>query len=131
MKTKPFRLPEELVTLTFEGTEYDGLEVVCRKAASINAFLGYQWLGNDPEFDEVAATLRRFGDEQLRAWNLVDEKSVPLPANGEELLGLPAMGLAAQIMGKWIERATQPAAPLETRSNDGELSAVGLTSSAA
>ena len=115
-KTATFRIPDHTVHLTFEGTEWEGAEVIVRTGWSINVYLDIKRLVdvNDPlELTQV------FGDRMLVGWNLVDDEGKAIPATGEGMKLLPDMLFALRIVNLWLAVAAGVPAPLSPTSSDG------------
>lgn len=117
----PFVLPDEPVTLTFEGSPYAGAEVTVRLSpVSVLAF---------KEYIELAATkgvlseeaLAVFADIALIEWNLADAAGpLPLTADG---LRRADRTLMAVVCDEWTKRIMGIARPLVVGSNDTDASA--------
>ena len=115
-KIASFRLPNQTAHLTFEGTQWEGAEVVVRLGMTINMYLEITRLvsNNNPiELTQV------FGNAMLVAWNLVDEDGTPIPATGDGMNGLPDIALALRIVHLWLEAVAGVSAPLEPQLNGG------------
>lgn len=116
-----FKLAERTVVLTFEDEpDWCGLEVTCRATASLEVALYFQRQVSSGDLEAYASAVRRFGDDLLLGWNLVDgDTDEPLPANGECLFALPDARLASAIISKWGQAVSGVPGPLGAPSRDG------------
>ena len=115
-KVGAFPVVNRTACLTFQGTPWEGAEVVVRLGISINVYLEIRRLmdTNDPiELTQV------FGNSMLVGWNLVDEHGKAIPATGEGMKSLPDMSFALRIVNLWLEAVAGVSAPLGPPSNDG------------
>lgn len=106
-----YEVPRRTLRLVFEGSEYEGAEVVCRLDVPLSLFFDFQRMAvqsDDPEVTEQA--FRRFGDEVLAEWNLTEDGQ-PVPATADGFLH-QAPAFAMLILSKWIENVGQSPAPL-------------------
>ena len=101
-KNGHYEVPRRKAAIRFEGTAYDGAEVVCRLDVPLQMFLDFQRMAartDDPEVLEQ--TFRRFGDEVLESWNL-SEGGKEVPATADGFLRQPP-AFAMLILSKWME----------------------------
>lgn len=113
----PYALKRRNATITFEGTDYDGLEMRCKFDVGMNVYLDYQRVIASKDVAEIASTIRDFGDKWLIEWNL-EEDGAPVPATGEGMLTIPIPD-ATTIVAKWLGEMATPSVPLVQRSLDG------------
>lgn len=111
-----FRLPPNVVTLTFENTRWAGLEVECRRYASPDASIfiadRMRKLEDGTALETLQTVAGRFGDELLISWNVELEDGTLPPPTGEGLKQLPDKALVLAICAKWTEAVSTVAAPL-------------------
>jgi hypothetical protein len=85
---KKFTVKRKTQTLELTG-DYEGGEVVVVASAPMS-FL-FQISGMDESgMKEQEALVRRFGDDLIVSWNLVDEDGNDIPANGDGAASLPS-----------------------------------------
>ena len=85
---KKFKLSQarKIANITFEGTDYDGLEVKCSLDLPMKVVLDIQRLSvSEDEKDKLEAN-KIWCDIVLLSWNLVDDKGDVIPANAESAL---------------------------------------------
>ena len=109
-----FRIPEKTARITFDGTDYDGAEILVRLNVS---FRHYVTLREVAEGNDQARMAELFGSEVLMSWNLEDASGAPVPANGDGMLQIP-LTLAMLIVQHWVEAVADVPAPLSETSAD-------------
>ena len=115
-----YRIPEKTARITFDGTDYDGAEILVRLNVS---FRHYVTLREAAEGNDQARMAELFGSEVLMSWNLEDASGAPVPANGDGMLQIP-LTLAMLIVQHWVEAVADVPAPLsETSADIGTLAA--------
>jgi len=115
-----YRIPEKTARITFDGTDYDGAEILVRLNVS---FRHYVTLREAAEGNDQARMAELFGGEVLMSWNLEDASGAPVPANGDGMLQIP-LTLAMLIVQHWVEAVADVPAPLsETSADIGTLAA--------
>ena len=123
-KIAAFRVPERTLHLTFEGTQWAGVEVIARLGISVAIYLEIKRL---VDTDDTMALTQVFGDSMLIAWNLVDANAEPIPTTGKGMNSLPDIGLALRIVNLWIQAVAGVTIPLEPPSNNGSMLAAAST----
>lgn len=119
-----FRLPKRTALIEFEeGHEYHGLRVRVVLDAPVEFMLAMQTAVSGG-LEQAGEALRAFGDDCLLEWNLEGDDGQPVPANGNGMLRLPPVA-TGQLITRWMEAATQPAAPLGGQSPNGGTSEPG------
>ncbi len=131
--TTGYQLPKQIITLDFEGTDWEGAEVKLRRSISLDTYLFYQALDVkklDGNAQLLKEALVKFGDELIDSWNLHDDAGEPIPADGEELIALGDTRFSLTLLMEW--RAHTEARAREASPNDDgpleELSANGKQS---
>jgi hypothetical protein len=113
-----FVIPRQTARLVFEN-EYAGAEVVVSLNFSFGLLLEAQRLaGNEADPAMLESLLRRFTDEALVSWNLVDEDGEPIPSHPDGLLHAP-MPFVNRVISETAAAVGQIPDPLESRSNNG------------
>jgi len=109
---------QKIANISFEGTDFDGLEVKVSLDLPLKVVLDIQSLtGSDENEDKLKANTM-WCDKVLLSWNLVDDKGENIPATAESLLmGVPSRLLNTLIL-KWSELVTEPSANLSEAQND-------------
>tara|TARA_Y100000593_G_C4302384_1_gene334037 strand:- start:1976 stop:2374 length:399 start_codon:yes stop_codon:yes gene_type:complete len=109
---------QQVANITFEGTDFDGLEVKVSLDLPLKVVLDIQTLSQSEENENKLKANTIWCDKVLLSWNLVDDKGETIPANAESLLmGVPSRLLTALIT-KWSELVTEPSANLLEAQND-------------
>ncbi len=114
---KGFRIPPRTARLVFEGTSYEGAEVVVRLNVPIKLFLEVQDLIDN---DRPLETFRMFGESALVSWNLEDDDDKAIPANGAGMEQVDAK-FGNLIVDQWVKAAASIDAPLAEQSDAGQL----------
>ena len=117
---KKFKLSQakKIANITFEGTDYDGLEVKCSLDLPMKVVLDIQRLSvSEDEKDKLEAN-KIWCDIVLLSWNLVDDKGDVIPANAESALMIAPSRLLAVLITKWAELVTEPSANLSNTQKD-------------
>lgn len=123
-KIAQFQVPTQTAHLAFEGSRWEGVEVVVRLGISIAVYLEIKALLEANEPIQLATV---FGDSMLVAWNLVDEDNKPIPTTGAGMTSLPDMALALRIVNLWMQAVADVPTPLGVTSNDGNTLAAAST----
>jgi len=108
-----FRVPEKTAMVRFDGTDYDGAEILLRLSVSLARYLELRELS---EAGDQAGMASLFGDHMLASWNLEDD-SGPIDASGTGMMGLP-MEFATLIITQWVDVVANVPAPLDQPSAD-------------
>lgn len=116
---KKFKLSQakKIANITFEGTDYDGLEVKCSLDLPMKVVLDIQRLSVSEDKDKLEAN-KIWCDKVLLSWNLVDDKGDVIPANAESALMVAPSRLLAVLITKWAELVTEPSANLSNTQKD-------------
>lgn len=121
-----FQLPKKTIRFTFEGTDYDGAEVVLSRNIPVDRYLEAV-VAKDA--GDINAQVGYFA-EALIEWNLEDDDGNPIPASLDGVRALTDLEFMLMLMRMW-DQAVQEAVntgPLSKRpSNNGAISA-SLTS---
>tara|TARA_R100001086_G_scaffold143590_1_gene75627 strand:- start:6313 stop:6711 length:399 start_codon:yes stop_codon:yes gene_type:complete len=117
---KKFKLSQakKIANITFEGTDYDGLEVKCSLDLPMKVVLDIQRLSVSEEDKDKLEANKIWCDKVLLSWNLVDDKGDVIPANAESALMVAPSRLLAVLITKWAELVTEPSANLSNTQND-------------
>ena len=111
---KKFKLSKakRVANISFEGTDYDGLEVRCSLDLPLKTVLEIQKLtASDKESESIKANTI-WCDEILESWNLTDDEGIEIPANSESALAVAPVRLLAALISKWSELVMEPPANL-------------------
>ena len=115
-----FKLSEaaKIANVTFEGTDFDGLEVKCSLDLPLKVVLDVQRLSQSEDNNDKLEANKIWCDKVLLSWNMVNDKGDDIPANAESvLMDVPSRILTALIV-KWSELVTEPSANLSKAQND-------------
>jgi len=109
---------QKIANISFEGTDFDGLEVKVSLDLPLKVVLDIQSLSGSDENEDKLKANTIWCDKVLLSWNLVDDKGENIPATAESLLmGVPSRLLNTLIL-KWSELVTEPSANLSEAQND-------------
>ena len=117
-----FKVPDKTAMVRFEGTDYDGAEILLRLNVSLSHYLKLRELA---EVSDQAGMAQLFGDHMLSSWNLEDENGL-IEASGKGMMDLP-MEFATLIIGQWVDSVANVPAPLDQPSADLSMLAEAST----
>jgi len=123
---KGFRLPEKTARITFEGTDYDGAEIVLRLSVTFAQFIA---LRESAQGEDQEGMARLFGESVLMEWNLEDADGNPIPANTDGMLAIP-LQLTNLVVQHWVEAVAGVPGPLAEKSGDFSTLAAASTAAA-
>ena len=117
---KKFKLgkAKRIANITFEGTDYDGLEVRCSLDLPLKTVLKIQALTVSESNAESIQANTIWCDEVLESWNLTDDEGIAIPANSESALAVAPARLLAALVTKWSQLVLEPPANLSNPQND-------------
>ena len=117
---KKFKLSQakKIANITFEGTDYDGLEVKCSLDLPMKVVLDIQRLSVSEDDKDKLEANKIWCEKVLLSWNLVDDKGDVIPANAESALMVAPSRLLAVLITKWAELVTEPSANLSNTQKD-------------
>lgn len=111
-ETPGYSEPEDIATLRFEGTKYDGAEVRVLLSAPLSVYL---------EIDRtLPLELYKPFAKVLVGWNLRDRKGRPLPATEDGLTQIAPTFLNRMVV-EWTRALTEVSVPLVSESSNGDL----------
>ena len=131
MSKKKFKLgkAKRVANITFEGTDFDGLEVRCGLDLPLNTVMKIQSLMVSEDDAESVEANMIWCDEVLESWNLTDDEGKEIPANSESALAVAPARLLAALVTKWSEFVLEPSANLEKPQSDTPILATLANSS--
>ena len=117
---KKFKLSQakKIANITFEGTDYDGLEVKCSLDLPMKVVLDIQRLSVSEDDKDKLEANKIWCEKVLLSLNLVDDKGDVIPANAESALMVAPSRLLAVLITKWAELVTEPSANLSNTQKD-------------
>ena len=117
---KKFKLSQakKIANITFEGTDFDGLEVKCSLDLPMKVVLDIQRLSVSEDDKDKLEANKIWCEKVLISWNLVDDKGDIIPANAESALMVAPSRLLAVLITKWAELVTEPSANLSNTQKD-------------
>ena len=120
MPTKKFKLgkAKRVANISFEGTDYDGLEVRCSLDLPLRTVLEIQKLTASEDDAESIEANTIWCDKILESWNLTDDEGNDIPANSDSALAVAPARLLATLISKWSELVMEPSANLSKPQND-------------
>ena len=131
MSKKKFKLgkAKRVANITFEGTDFDGLEVRCGLDLPLKTVMKIQSLMVSEDDAESVEANMIWCDEVLESWNLTDDEGKEIPANSEAALAVAPARLLAALVTKWSEFVLEPSANLESPQSDSHTLATLANSS--
>tara|TARA_R110002110_G_scaffold24331_2_gene91358 strand:+ start:532 stop:894 length:363 start_codon:yes stop_codon:yes gene_type:complete len=104
----PFVLQRREANLQFpETSEFHGLNVRVKLDVALSLFLEFQKIGvQDATAEDMTYQFKRFGDDILLDWNMVDEDMEAVPASGDGFMTLPP-SVCIAIVTAWAENVSQ------------------------
>jgi len=119
-KQEAFRVAKRTAIVDFaEGSPWHGVEATVITSVPFATLFWYQKNSEDTSAETSVEALKRFGDEFLAEWNLVDDEGRPYPTTGDGVCQVADSGLVTALMGGWIEAVVHPPAPLSAQYNGG------------
>ena len=109
---------QKIANITFEGTDFDGLEVKCSLDLPMKVVLDVQRLSMSKDENDKLEANKIWCEKVLISWNLVDDKGDIIPANAESALMVAPSRLLAILITKWAELVTEPPPNLSNTQND-------------
>ena len=131
MSSKKFKIgkAQRVANITFEGTDFDGLEIRCSLDLPLKTVMKIQSLMlSDDNADSVEANTI-WCDEVLESWHLTDDEGKEIPANSESALTVAPARLLAALVTKWSAIVLEPSANLLNPQNDSPILETLATSS--
>tara|TARA_Y100000310_G_C20636520_1_gene791471 strand:+ start:1136 stop:1561 length:426 start_codon:yes stop_codon:yes gene_type:complete len=119
---KRVKLKRRTLTLQFEDSDFQGVEVVCDRSASLDTVMGVQSAAAEGDLEEM---FRLLGGEVIQSWNIDDDGGNPIPATIEGVRQVD-MELLLKISREWSMALGAVDAPLEPESNNGHIPAPAL-----
>jgi len=107
-----------VANITFEGTDYDGLEIRCTLDLPLKTVLEIQRLAGADSEKKVIEANTIWCDKVLESWNLVDDEGKSIPANSEAALAVAPARLLTALVTKWSELVLEPPANLSKPQSD-------------
>lgn len=127
MTETPGRYQRPLLLLRFEGDEYDGLVVRCRRPSiddvlAMEALRGLDLTGGDPDVTDEAIERGLAAISRLIAnWNIYDEQGQPVPISAGGLRSLDLV-FVMTLLGKVMTTSIGVSRPLSPASSGGDPS---------
>lgn len=109
---------KRVANISFEGTDYDGLEVRCSLDLPFKTVLEIQKLSASDKDTESIKANTIWCDEVLESWNLTDDEGNDIPATSESALAVAPARLLSTLISKWSELVTELPANLSKPQND-------------
>ena len=109
---------QKIANITFEGTDFDGLEVKATLDLPLKVVLDIQSLSQSDDNEDKLQANTIWCEKVLLSWNLVDDKGDVIPANAESALMVAPSRLLAVLITKWAELVTEPSANLSNTQKD-------------
>jgi hypothetical protein len=109
---------KRVADISFEGTDFDGLEVRCNLDLPLRTLLEiHRLMESDDQVESIEANTI-WCDKILESWNLTDDEGIDIPANSKSALAVAPARLLAALISKWSELVTEPPANLSKPQND-------------
>tara|TARA_Y100001951_G_C11297545_1_gene276732 strand:- start:3651 stop:4049 length:399 start_codon:yes stop_codon:yes gene_type:complete len=118
-----------VANISFEGTDFDGLEIKARLDLPMKIVLEIQRLVASEKTEDSIKANTIWCDKVLESWNLTDDEGNEIPANSENALAVAPARMIAAVISKWADLVLEPPANLSKPHNDtGMLEELANTS---
>ena len=127
-KQEGFRVTRRTAIVDFaKESPWHGVEATVNISVPFETLFWFQRNAENSDVETSSEALRRFGDDYLVSWNVLDPDGNPYPATGEGICSVQDSGLVTSVMLGWIEAVIQPAPNLSERYNAGDTSEEDMT----
>ena len=127
-KQEGFRVAKRTALIDFaENSPWYGVEARVTISVPFETLFWFQRNAENTDTDTSSEALKRFGDNYLVEWNLLDDDGKPYPPTGAGLASVDDSGLVGAIMLGWVEAVANPQANLSERYNGSLSSGEELT----
>jgi len=109
---------KRFANISFEGTDFDGLEVRCSLDLPFRTALEIQKLAASDDDADTVKSNTIWCDQVLESWNLTDDEGNDIPANSESALAVAPTRLLSALVSKWSQLVTELPANLSKPQND-------------
>ncbi len=115
-KQEGFKVARRTALVDFaEGSPWHGVEATVIISVPFETLFWYQRNAQNNDAATSAEALKRFGDDYLSEWNVLDENGEPYPATGEGVSAVQDYGLITSLMQGWMEAVVHPPVNLSAR----------------
>ena len=110
-----YQLPERTLTLKFQGTDFDGAEVITYRSVTLDAVLRIQDAAAEQNLPELFDLV---GEHVIKSWNLEDVEGHPIPATPDGIRQVSADFINV-VVQHWSEAVGNVPGPLADGSSNG------------
>ena len=115
-KHEGFRVEQRTATIDFaEESPWHGVEARVVTSVPFKTLFWFQRNAENTDAETTVEALRKFGDDFLIEWNVLDPTGDPYPANGDGVTQVDDSSLVQALMGGWIDAVVHPPAPLSAQ----------------
>ena len=126
-KHEGFKVEQRTAIIDFaEDSHWHGVEAKVRTSVPFKTLFWYQSNAENTDAETTVEALRKFGDDFLIEWNVLDPDGNPYPATGDGVTQVEDSSLITALMGGWIEAVVHPPAPLSAQYRSGAQSEENL-----
>lgn len=118
-----FQLPRKTLRIDFEGTDYDGAEVVLSLNKSLRSYLEFA----ETRADITERQIVELVAERLVEWNLEGQDGEAIPPTVDGLLSLDDVGFFLTLWQQWekaVRQAVEPGPLSNGPSSNGAISEI-------
>ena len=127
-KHEGFRVEQRMATIDFaEESPWHGVEARVVTSVPFKTLFWFQRNAENTDAETTVAALRKFGDDFLIEWNVLDPAGNPYPASGEGVTQVDDSSLVQALMGGWIDAVVHPPANLSAQFRSGQPSEDNMT----
>ncbi len=115
-KHEGFRVEQRTAIIDFaEESTWHGVEAKVATSVPFKTLFWFQRNAENTDAETTIEALRKFGDDFLIEWNVLDPTGKPYPASGEGIEQVEDSSLVQALMGGWIDAVVHPPAPLSAQ----------------
>jgi hypothetical protein len=115
-KHEGFRVEQRTAIIDFaEESQWHGVEATVIISVPFKTLFWFQRNAENTDAETTVAALRKFGDDFLVKWNVLDPDGKPYPTTGTGVEQVEDSSLVQALMGGWIEAVVHPPGPLSAQ----------------
>jgi hypothetical protein len=127
-KQEGFRVTKRTAIIDFGNlSPWHGVEATVVISVPFETLFWYQRNAGNTEASISVEAIKRFGDDFLIEWNVLDPDGAPYPATGDGVAAVTDSSLITELMKGWIDAVVQPPENLSGKSNGSGMSEAQLT----
>ena len=115
-KHEGFRVEQRTAAIDFaEESPWHGVEARVVTSVPFKTLFWFQRNAESTDAETTVEALRKFGDDFLLEWNVLDPAGDPYPASGDGVTQVEDSSLVQALMGGWIDAVVHPPGPLSAQ----------------